>query len=129
MQMQGQVLAGSTQTIATKKGEQLQKSRLKVMDIGPEAVGGDVYYVDLWGEHALSDDEWRSVLRQQVTLEIRRVSASAGKASAQTGGPLSGRVYLNLSGGALTLNGQVVQRALRSQQGQPGQQATQQRGA
>jgi hypothetical protein len=101
MQMQCQALAGSTQVVATKKGEQ-QKARLKVMDIEPEAAGCDVYWVDFWGEEALSDEE----LRQQVAIDVRRVSASPGK---QQPGAQGARAFLNISGGAVRLNGQVVQ--------------------
>ena len=46
----GQILTGSTQTIATKKGDHLQKTRLKVLDLGPEANGGDVYWIDFLGD-------------------------------------------------------------------------------
>jgi hypothetical protein len=116
MQMQGQALAGKTGVVATKRGEQ-QKSQLKVMDIGPEAAGGDVYWIDFWGEDALSEEELESVLRRQVEIEVRHVSASAGKRLPQTevpGGAGGGRVFLNFSGGAVRLNGQVVQRALRT---------------
>jgi hypothetical protein len=106
MQLLGQVLTGSTQTIATKKGDHLQKTRLKVMDLGPEAAGGDLYWIDFLGEAALSDDELRGVTRQQVTVEVRRMYASAGKAQ--------GQAYLNASGGAVVFNGQIVQRGLRA---------------
>jgi hypothetical protein len=105
MQLSGQILTGSTQTLATKKGDHLQKTRLKVLDLGPEANGGDVYWIDFLGDAALTDEELRQVSRQQVTVEVRRMYASAGK----TGG-----AYLNASGGAVVLNGQIVQKALRS---------------
>jgi len=105
MQLSGQILTGSTQTLATKKGDHLQKTRLKVLDLGPEANGGDVYWIDFLGDAALADDELRQVSRQQVTVEVRRMYASAGK----TGG-----AFLNASGGAVILNGQIVQKALHS---------------
>jgi hypothetical protein len=107
MLLTGQVLTGSTQSIATKKGDSLQKTKLKLIDIGPEASGGDVYWVDFLGEAALGEDELRQVARQTVTVEIRRFSASAGKQP--------GRAYLNASGGAVVLGGTVVQRGLRAQ--------------
>jgi hypothetical protein len=107
MQLTGQILTGSTQTIATKKGEQLQKTKLKVIDIGPEAAGGDVYWIDFLGEAALSEDELRQVARQQVVVEVRRLYASAGKQQ--------GRAYLNATGGAVLLGGSIVQRGLRTQ--------------
>lgn len=105
MLLSGQILTGSTQTIATKKGDHLQKTRLKVLDLGPEANGGDVYWIDFLGDAALTDDDLRQVARQQVTVEVRRMYASAGK----TGG-----AFLNASGGAVMLNGQVVQKGLRA---------------
>lgn len=104
MQLQGQILTGSTQTIATKKGDHLQKTRLKVLDLGPEASGGDLYWIDFLGDAALSDDELRQVTRQQVSVEVRRMYASAGK---------NGGAYLNAAGGAVLFNGQVIQRGLR----------------
>src|SRR5579859_1060782 len=107
MPLSGQILPGSTPTIATKKGDHLQKTRLKVLDIGPEAAGGDVYWIDFLGEAALSEDELRQVARQQVTVEVRRIYASAGKQA--------GRAYLNATGGAVLLGGVVVQRGLRAQ--------------
>jgi hypothetical protein len=107
MQMTGQALAGSTQTLTTKKGDQLQKSKLKVLDIGSEASGGDIYWIDFLGEAAMSEEELEAVLRQQVVVEVRRMYASPGKRE--------GVAYLNAAGGAVKLNGQVVQRTLRTQ--------------
>jgi hypothetical protein len=107
MQLTGQILTGSTQTIATKKGDHLQKTRLKVLDLGVEASGGDLYWIDFLGECALADDELRQVTRQQVTVEVRRMYASAGK---------QGGAYLNATGGAVVLGGQIVQKALRTAQ-------------
>ena len=114
MQLTAQVLIGSTQTLTTKKGDHLQKTRLKLMDIGPEASGGDLYWVDFLGEAALSEDELRQVARQQVQVEIRRVYASAGKTQ--------GQAFLNANGGAVRMNGQIVQRAMRAQDAQPASQ-------
>src|SRR5215470_19345050 len=101
MQITAQVLTGSTQTIQTKKGENLQKSRLKLMDLGPEASGGDLYWVDFLGEAALTDDELRQISRKQVQVEVRRMYASAGKTQ--------GQAFLNAAGGAVLLEGQIVQ--------------------
>jgi hypothetical protein len=111
MLLNGQILTGSTQTIATKKGDHLQKTRLKILDLGPEANGGDLYWIDFLGECALADDELRQVSRQTVQVEVRRMYASAGK---------QGGAFLNANGGAVVLGGQIVQRTLRSQQA-PGQ--------
>jgi len=105
MQLSGQVLTGSTQTIATKKGDHLQKTRLKVLDLGPEASGGDLYWIDFLGEAALAEDELRQIARQQVQVEVRRMYASSGK---------QGGAFLNANGGAIRLGDQVVQRGLRA---------------
>jgi len=113
MLLTAQVLMGSTQTLTTKKGDQLQKTKLKLIDIGPEASGGDLYWVDFLGESALSEEELGRVMRQQVVVEVRRMYASAGKQQ--------GQAYLNASGGAIRLDGQVVQPRLRAQGGQSGQ--------
>lgn len=107
MRLNGQILTGNTQTIATKKGDHLQKTRLKVLDLGPEASGGDLYWIDFLGDAALTDDELRQVSRQTVEVEVRRMYASSGK---------QGGAFLNASGGAVTLNGQIVQRGLRTAQ-------------
>ena len=108
MLLSGQILTGSTQTIATKKGDHLQKTRLKVLDLGVEASGGDLYWIDFLGEAALTDDELRAVARQQVELEVRRMYASKGA---------KGGAYLNANGGAVRHEGRVVQRALRQSSG------------
>src|SRR5258708_32187195 len=107
MQLTGQILTGSTQTIGTKKGDHLRETRLKVLDLGVEASGGDLYWIDFLGECALADDELRQVTRQQVTVEVRRMYASAGK---------QGGAFLNATGGAVLLGGQIVQKALRTTQ-------------
>jgi hypothetical protein len=106
MLLTAQVLAGSSELMHTKKGEDLPKTRMKLLDIGPEASGGDIYWVDFLGEAALSDDEFGQVHRQQVTIEIRRMVASMAKAG--------NRAYLNATGGAITFGGQVVQTGLRT---------------
>jgi len=108
MQMQGTALAGGTQTFQTKRGEALQKTKLKVLDVGAEA-RAEVYWVDFLGEAALTDEEMERVMRQKVEIEVRGVSATVGKQG--------GRAFLNVSGGAIRLNGQVVQRSLRGQGG------------
>jgi len=107
MKIEGGALAGSTQTIATKKGGTLEKTKLKIMDIGPEASGGDICWIDFLGEAALSDEEIKQVLRQQVVVEVRRMYASAGKET--------GKAYLNANGGAVIRNCQVTQRGLCEQ--------------
>jgi hypothetical protein len=107
MLITGQILTGSTQTLATKKEDHLQKTRLKVLDLGPEASGGDIYWIDFLGDAALSDDELRQLARQQVKVEVRRMYASSGR---------NGGAYLNASGGAIRFNGSVIQRSLHLQQ-------------
>jgi hypothetical protein len=110
MLLNGQVLTGTTTTISTKKGGTLQKTRLKVLDLGPEASGGDLYWVDFLGEAALADDELRQVSRQQVQVEVRSMRASAGS---------KGGAFLNATGGAIRFNGQVGQKGLRTQGADP----------
>src|SRR5262245_8653567 len=107
MQLTAQVLTGSTQTISTKKGDPLQKTKLRLIDIGPEANGGDLYWTDVRGDSALSDAELENVLHQRVVVEVRRMYASAGRQQ--------GQAYLNASGGATRLNGEVVQPCMRAQ--------------
>jgi hypothetical protein len=106
MLLNGQVLTGTTTTINTKKGGTLQKTRLKVLDLGPEASGGDLYWVDFLGESALGDEEMRQIARQQVQVEVRSMRASAGS---------KGGAFLNATGGAVRLNGQVMQKGLRAE--------------
>jgi hypothetical protein len=107
MKIEGMALAGSIETISTKKRGDLQKTKLKVMDMGAEASGGDLYWIDFLGEAALSEDELGAILRQPVVIEVRRMYASAGNQQ--------GRAYLNASGGAVVQNGQIVQRGLRTE--------------
>lgn len=107
MQMSGKVLGGSTQTVTTKKGTQLAKARLKILDTGDE-VNGDVifYWVDFLGESALSESELAQVNHQEVTIEIRRVAPSLGK---------DGKAYVNMTGGTiLGRDGMPVQAAVRN---------------
>ena len=105
MMLSGQVLTGTATTFQTRKGDHLQKTKLKVLDLGTEAGGGDTYWVDFIGEAALSDEELRAVSRQSVEVEVRRIKASAGN---------KGGVFLNVTGGAVRHHGQVVQRGLRA---------------
>lgn len=101
MKLLAKVLHGSTQTITTKKGTRLEKTRLKVQDVGDE-VNGDLlaYWIDFLGENALSDAELASILRAEVEIDIKRVSASAGD---------KGGAFLNLTGGLVYRGGNVVQ--------------------
>ena len=101
MKLLAKVLHGTTQTITTKKGTQLEKTRLKVQDIGDE-VNGDLlaYWIDLLGDNALSDAELSAILHEEVEIDVRRVSASAGT---------KGGAFLNLTGGWVYQNGKVVQ--------------------
>ncbi len=101
MKLLAKVLHGSTQTITTKKGTKLEKTRLKVQDVGDE-VNGDLlaYWIDFLGENALSDNELSAILREEVEIDIKRVSASAGD---------KGGAFLNLTGGLVYRSGNVVQ--------------------
>jgi hypothetical protein len=101
MKLLAKVLHGSTQTITTKKGTKLEKTRLKVQDVGEE-VNGDLlaYWIDFLGENALSDAELAAILREEVEIDIKRVSASAGD---------KGGAFLNLTGGLVYRGGKPVQ--------------------
>ncbi len=101
MKLLAKVLHGSTQTITTKKGTKLEKTRLKVQDVGDE-VNGDLlaYWIDFLGENALSDGELTAILREEVEIDIKRISASAGD---------KGGAFLNLTGGLVYQGGKVVQ--------------------
>ena len=101
MKLLAKVLHGSTQTITTKKGTKLEKTRLKVQDVGEE-VNGDLlaYWIDFLGENALSDNELTAILREEVEIDIKRVSASAGE---------KGGAFLNVTGGLLYRDGKLVQ--------------------
>ncbi len=107
MQLQGKVMAGITTTVVSKKtGEQINKAKLKVLDVGDEA-GDDllIYWIDFWGDSALSQDEIEQIKKQEVAITIRRVTATTGK---------NGNAYLNFSGGLVTLNGAPVQAKFRT---------------
>lgn len=109
MQMQARILVGSLREIKTKKGTQLHKSSLKVLDIGSEC-GSDVstYWIDFLGDAALSQVELDSVVGNEFTIDVRFVKATKGN---------NGNAYLNVAGGAIvTGDGQVVQSALRDHQ-------------
>jgi hypothetical protein len=66
MLLSGQILTGTTTTFNTKKGSTLQKAKLKILDLGPEASGGDLYWIDFLGEAALSDEELRQLCRSDL---------------------------------------------------------------
>ncbi len=100
MQLTGKVLAGSTTTLTTKKGTQLDKTRLKVLDTGEETAGDVVvYWVDFMGDAALTDAQLAQVSHQDCVIEVRKVSVST----------YNGKAYLNISGGLMFCNGQPVQ--------------------
>ena len=101
MKLLAKVLHGSTQTITTKKGTKLEKTRLKVQDVGDE-VNGDLlaYWIDFLGDNALSDGELTAILREEVEIDIKRVSASTGD---------KGGAFLNLTGGWVYRGGKLVQ--------------------
>ncbi len=108
MQLNGKVLAGTTTTITTKKGTALDKTRLKVLDIGEEVAGDvSVYWIDFIGDTALTEDELAAVSHEEVVIEIRRISASGS----------NGKTYLNLTGGAVLHGGMPVQAKLLKDKG------------
>jgi hypothetical protein len=100
MQLIGKILSGNSTSITTKKGAQLAKTRLKVMDIGDEAEGDvNIYWVDFMGDAALTAEQLDKVHHQDATIEIRRLSCSM----------YNGKAYMNLSGGVILINGNPVQ--------------------
>ena len=100
MQLQGKILAGTSTTITTKQGAKLDKTRLKVLDIGDETAGDvNVYWVDLMGDAALNEAQLNKVNHQEVVIEVRRVTSSI----------YNGKAYLNISGGIVQLAGNPVQ--------------------
>lgn len=107
MQMQARILVGSLREVKTKKGTNLAKSSVKVLDIGPEC-GSDVttYWIDFLGDAALSQVELDSIVGEEFTIDVRFVRSSMG----------NGKAFLNVSGGAITSgDGHIVQRALNEQ--------------
>lgn len=95
MLLKGRALSFSNQTITISKGPQagqaLKKTRLHLQDVGEEVAGELIsYWADFLGEYALTDVEAGGILRQEVTVEVRLVRASAGA---------NGKAYLNISGG------------------------------
>ncbi len=111
MKLQAKVLAGQTESLMTKKGEPVQKTRLKVQDVGAEVTDLLAYWVDFFGEYALTQEQIESLLHQEVEIEIRRVAVAEkdGKAVVTK----TGRGLLNLSGGRLLHQGHVVQQLSR----------------
>jgi len=101
MKLLAKVLHGSTQMITTKKGTKLEKTRLKVQDVGDE-VNGDLlaYWIDFLGENALTEAELAAILKTEVEIDIKRVSVSAGD---------KGGAFLNLTGGPVYQTGKLVQ--------------------
>jgi hypothetical protein len=82
-------------------GEGAARQHADVQDVGEE-VNGDLlaYWIDFLGEHALSESELATILREEVEIDIKRVSASAGD---------KGGAFLNLTGGAVFHQGHPVQ--------------------
>jgi hypothetical protein len=66
-----------------------------------------VYWIDFLGEAALSEADMERVLHQEVDIEIRRIVPTKGN---------DGKAYLNVSGGAIALGGQVLQSGIKSGQ-------------
>src|SRR5579883_1018102 len=97
MQLTGKVLGGKTTTITTKTGTKLEKTRIRVLDIGEEAINDVIsYWIDLLGDAALTDQQLAAITHTEVVIQIRRVSLSTS----------NGKAYLNINGGLiLPLNG------------------------
>jgi ssDNA-binding replication factor A large subunit len=105
MQLIGKIIAGTSTTITTKQGAKLDKTRLKILDVGDETAGDvNVYWVDFMGDAALSSAELDKVNHQEATIEIRRITASL----------YNGKAYMNISGGMILLGGSPVQPKLEA---------------
>ena len=103
MQLIGKIIAGTSTTITTKQGSKLDKTRLKILDVGDETAGDvNVYWVDFMGDAALTAEQLDKVNHQDATIEIRRISASL----------YNGKAYMNISGGMILLGGNPVQEKL-----------------
>lgn len=109
MQLNGKVMSGFTTSFQTKKGDTLNKTRLKILDTGEE-VGDELntYWVDFLGDAALTEDDIDQIRKQEVVIEVRRASASLGK---------NGTAYLNITGGAVLFQGMPVQSKLLGKAG------------
>lgn len=93
MQLQGKVMGGTTTIITTKQGNKLDKTRLKVLDIGEEAAAElNWYWVDFIGDAALTEQQMADLRGKEVVVQIRRISMSGGN---------NGKSYLNVSGGLI----------------------------
>jgi hypothetical protein len=100
MQLIGKILSGTTTTITTKKGTQVAKTRLRILDQGDEAADEIMaYFVDFMGDAALTAEQYDQVLHQNVTVEIRRITCSMS----------NGRAFMNVTGGIILLGGNPVQ--------------------
>jgi hypothetical protein len=109
MQLTGKVLGGKTTTITTKTGTKLEKTRIRVLDTGEEAVNDVIsYWIDLLGDAALTEQQLSDINHTEVVIQIRRVSMSS----------YNGKSYLNISGGLiLPVNGgEPIQSKLAQQQ-------------
>ena len=65
-------LTSGNEIISAKKRGDLQKTKLKVMDMGPEANGGDLYWIDFLGEASLSDSRLRELEAERRELMKNR---------------------------------------------------------
>jgi len=101
MKLTGRVLTGSTQTVTTKKGTQLQKTRIKFQDVGDEVQGDLIaYWVDFLGESAISEGDVAVLMHEVVEIDIKRITTSKGK---------DGGVFLNVTGGIIRHQGKNFQ--------------------
>src|SRR5277367_1229212 len=87
MQMQARILVGAIRQVQMKKGGNLPKTSLKVLDIGPET-GSDVavYWIDFLGDAALDQVELDSIVGGEFSIDVRLARATENK----------GKAYLNI---------------------------------
>ncbi len=103
MQVVGKVMAGVATNFTNKQGSKVDKTRLRILDLGDEAASDlNAYWVDFIGEAALTEAQLKQITHQEVTVELRRVYASL----------YNGKAYLNITGGLILLNGNPIQEKL-----------------
>ncbi len=102
MLLMGKVLTATSQTVMTKAGNQLDKTRMKLLDVDSDDVM--VYWVDFLGESAIPQAVLDTLHHQEVEIEIRSIRATAS----------NGKAYLNITGGIARFGGEILQPTLKA---------------
>ncbi len=101
MLLMGKVLTATSQTVMTKAGNQLDKTRMKLLDVDSD--DGAIYWVDFLGESAIPQGALDEIRHQEVEIEIRSIRATVS----------NGKAYLNITGGIARHAGEVLQPTLK----------------